>query len=597
MCGVGGVFHFWGHDGVVEKELLIKMNHEMASRGPDGSGIWVSEDNKTGLCHRRLSIIDIDARSNQPMFFKHYSIVFNGEIYNYQILKKELIEKGAVFQTASDTEVILQLYAEHGLETFNKLRGMYSLVIWDDIKKEMILSRDPFGIKPLYYYLEDNFVVVASQVKAIVNSVKINFEMEPAGQVGFFLLGSVPEPFTLYKDVFSLSPGSVAKISKDGKLACHQFASISNIYIDEFAKTDNNVTDNKDDIIKLEEVVRDTIRCHLVADVPVGIYLSSGIDSSVIAALASETAKKSIVAITAGFEESKDKKNDEMPLSIKLAEKCGFNHQKVVFNFNDFKSELTNIIKKMDQPTIDGVNMYMISKRAKELGIKTVLSGVGADEIFRGYPTFKNAKKIYKYSNFTIKNKISQKIIKALLAQINLVSKNNKLTKIVDYGETISKAYFLCRALYVVDDLLKVLNEDIVNSGLERLSLFEAMDRSCMNGRDINQKISLLEMQWYMKNQLLRDADWAGMAHSIEIRVPFVDYYFVKSLNSISDVRINKKSLAQIANKYMPKEILTRKKSGFTVPLIKWCNMSNICEYDEGYEGWAKYVYRKFIDN
>ena len=593
MCGIAGIFNFSSNDIRINRVVLEKMNSAMINRGPDGSGYWFSGDNKVAFTHRRLSIIDVDARSNQPMVFENYVIVFNGEIYNYKKLRSDLKAQGDIFKTESDTEVILHLYAKYKNEMFNMMRGMYSLAIWDSKKQAMVLARDPFGIKPLYYYMDDKEIIVASQVKAIANSVEVSLENEPAGHVGFLLLGSVPEPYTIYKGIYSLGPGQVMKIDRGGRCTTHRFADVADLYKKNITEDFRAGEESKDSGKYLYEIVKETIDCHLVSDVPVGIYLSSGIDSSVISVIASETVKKSMVALTATFEEN-EKRFDEYLLSSKLAEQCGLTQIKIHFTVDDFMGELDNILNCMDQPTIDGINVYMISKKARELGIKTVLTGLGADEVFGGYPSFRNISKIYKFHQLMSKIHIPDQFINWGLNIFSSYMDNDKINKIWDYGSSIAKTYVLYRGLFFPKELFEILDREYVEEGLKKLNLFDEMDISYKTSKSIYDKVSLLEMQWYMKNQLLRDADWAGMAHSIEIRVPFVDYYFLKKLKRLSKKYTTKLALANTVSNKVPREIFTRKKSGFTIPLKKWYAEVSGETGLPGYKGWAMYVYDRF---
>ena len=282
MCGLAGIFTYASDGPPVLKLELIRMRDQMLHRGPDGEGLWVSADHKIGLAHRRLAIIDLSENGAQPMssIDCRYEIVFNGEIYNFKELRSNLQSKNINFRSHSDTEVLLALYAQYGNEMCKLLRGMYAFAIWDNIDQSLFLARDPFGIKPLYWHDDGKTIRFASQVKSLMAGGGIKNETEPAGIVGYWIWGSIPEPFTLYKGLLSMTPGTWLKIDQHGRRTSSSFGSLYNLYLGK----DNSPSQ----FVDLRGALLDSVRHHLIADVPVGVFLSAGIDSSTILALASE---------------------------------------------------------------------------------------------------------------------------------------------------------------------------------------------------------------------------------------------------------------------------------------------------------------------
>ena len=384
MCGIGAIYSFDARGASLGEGELRAASEWMQCRGPDGSGEWTSADGRVSLSHRRLAIIDLSDAGAQPMSTVDGALVisFNGEIYNYRALRAELEGKGYRFRTGSDTEVLLQLYAEKGEAMVGELRGMFAFALWDERKKGLFLARDHFGIKPLYYANDGRSIRVASEVKALLAGGSIDTSPDPIAESGFFVWGHVPEPHTMYRGIRSLPAGSTMWVDRDGARAPRVYADIATMLAT--ADAERVHMDAHERAERLRAAMLDTVRHHLVADVDVGVFLSAGVDSTTLASLASEVGGR-LRTVTLGFAEYRGTAQDETPVAEAMAKQLGTDHQTIWVTRADFTEALDDLMERMDQPSIDGVNSYFVSRAAKWAGLKVVLSGLGGDELFAGY--------------------------------------------------------------------------------------------------------------------------------------------------------------------------------------------------------------------
>ncbi|HKO02824.1 MAG TPA: asparagine synthase (glutamine-hydrolyzing), partial [Thermoanaerobaculia bacterium] len=316
MCGINAIYAYKDNAPAIDEQELIATRECMRSRGPDASSQWISPDARVGFGHRRLAIIDLSPGGAQPMCRAQNVIVFNGEIYNYRELRGELESRGIRFTSQSDTEVLLQLYATRGAEMLNDLRGMFAFALWDAARRRMFLARDPYGIKPLYYADDGATLRVASQVRALIASGHVSKQFDPAGAAGFFLRGTIPEPFTMYRSIRAVPAGSYCFVDANGASEPVQYFSI--------AQTLHDAADNAD--ISVHDAVLESVKYHMVADVPVGAFLSAGIDSTSIVALARESGATDLQTMTLRFAEYRGRVNDEAPLAARAAQQYGVPH-------------------------------------------------------------------------------------------------------------------------------------------------------------------------------------------------------------------------------------------------------------------------------
>jgi asparagine synthase (glutamine-hydrolysing) len=554
MCGIFGVL---SKKNNLEKyqNVLNVLKH----RGPDDEGIFINENIFLG--QRRLAIIDLSPSGKQPMSLRckktqsKLIVNFNGEIYNYKDLKRELENLGHSFFSNSDTEVILHSYEEWGNEAFSKFRGMFAIALYDEDKKELILIRDRFGIKPLYYYFDENNFVFASEIKAFWSIDFIKKEIRNGASEEFLFFGYILQPNTFYKNIFALEAGHYLKIkinNENFEIKKEKFADIKDYYL-----LPKEKISLEEAIKKTKEALLDSLKYHLVSDVEVGLFLSGGIDSTVLLYLMRELKQEKIKTVSAIFPKTI---YDESEKINELVQKFNTNHLELKITGKDFLENLDNIFYHMDEPTIDGVNTYFVSLAAKKAGLKVVLSGLGGDELFYGYPSFFDLTKINKIKPILKYLGIGY-FLKLFAGEFNI--KLNKLADIIN-SKNLEEAYLVYR---------RIFDHNLYHNANIRMSANLSDDDEAFSS--YYSQISFLEMSYYLKNQLLRDSDVFSMAHSIELRVPFVDNILFEKIVPIPDEykiknNISKFLLKEIIKDKVSEKILKQKKQGFVVPIELW---------------------------
>ncbi len=598
MCGIAGIFAYHNSAPPIDVEETLKIREAMRPRGPDGAGLWISQDKRVALAHRRLSIIDLSEAGAQPMGTPDQSVwvVFNGEIYNYRELRHGLENRGHRFHSQSDTEVLLHLYQEYGDGMMDRLRGMYAFAIWDDARKSLLLSRDPFGIKPLYYADDGKTLRFASQVKALLAGGAVDTSPQPAGHAGFFLWGYVPEPYTLFQGVRALPAGSTLLRDLRGNSAAKSFCAIPQELETAFAAGKQAGLGKAAVQAELRTALADSVKHHLVADVPVGVFLSSGLDSSTITALASQ-GQGQLHSITLGFQELRGSDSDETAFAATIAARYGTIHRTQWVTREDFEGDRRRILEVMDQPSIDGINMYFVAKVAAAAGMKTALSGLGGDELFGGYPSFQDIPRMVRIlalaGRFPGWGRMCRRVTAPWLKRFT----SPKYAGLMEYGGSYAGAYLLRRGLFMPWELPEVMDPDMARAGWEELQPLVRLEETIPNSPADFLKVSALEMVWYMRNQLLRVADWAGMAHSLEIRVPLVDIVLLRKIAPLlaADYRPGKLDMAATLATPLPDAVLQRAKSGFFVPVGRWLVPTSTPLAAKRYRhgrAWARVVYK-----
>jgi asparagine synthase (glutamine-hydrolysing) len=587
MCGINGIFAYHYAANPIDRGELLRTRDHMAARGPDGKGEWASADHRIGLGHRRLAIIDLSDTGTQPMVGGdgEFVITFNGEIYNYRALRKELEGRGCAFRSQSDTEVLLHLYAAKREAMVHDLRGMFAFAIWDATRRSLFLARDPYGIKPLYYADDGWTFRFASQVKALLAGGAISRDPEPAGQVGFYLFGSVPEPFTTNHGVSALSAGTTLIVDRIGAHEPRRYHSIARAYCAaEVTARSRPPMGEADARPEVRAALLDSVRHHLVADVPIGAFLSAGIDSGALVGLMRDAGQQDIQTVTLGFAEFRGRAEDEAPLAQEVARLYGTQHTTRVVTKSEFVADLPRILEFMDQPSIDGINTWFVSKAAHELGLKVAISGLGGDELFGGYPSFRDIPRWVRLLALPSRVPLLGKAFRvATQPLVGTIGGSPKLSGLLEFGGTYAGAYLLRRGLFMPWELSYVLGPDVARDGLRRLAPLRLIAAALAPGHHSPYaRVAALEASLYMRNQLLRDTDWASMAHSLEVRVPLVDATLLRRIAPMVLGRAPlqapgaKASLAQSPSRPLPTAAVARAKTGFTTPIAGWLHAGGL---------------------
>lgn len=546
MCRIAGIVDSLRYQDQLKADVELMIT-SMIYGGPDGRGLLL--DKTIGIGHCRLSLLDLSDAGAQPMCLENspYSISYNGEVYNFPEIKKELISLGHKFITVSDTEVILHAFKQWGVGSFTKFNGMFAFALYDSEKQKLFLVRDPNGIKPLYYSTHNNQLIFASETTAFKSFVG---EENNYWKTLFLAYGHLPEPFTKFSDVFALPKSSYLEYNiSDHKFSIHKFSyksakSFSNIGISDIAFELNN-----------------SVQRHLLSDAPIGLFLSGGIDSSILTLLAAKQTQQ-LHTLSIYFNEGEYSEKYYQDL---IVEKVNSDHHSLLLTKNDFLNHIETILADYDMPSNDGVNTWFISKYARENGLKAVLSGLGADEIFGGYPSFGRLvqlKRAHQYKS--IINKFS-----------GMLPGNLQRLEFLKLQDDVSD-YLLLRGFYSPLKIAKLLNLSI-SEVLEHLNTYAPNTAKKLNSIS---DISRMEKEMYMQNQLLKDSDFMSMKHGIEIRVPFLDNEFLELISHIKEKDLfphpgKKDVLINSFVDILPVEIYERPKKGFQFPFKEWLKDSD----------------------
>ncbi|OIQ18370.1 MAG: asparagine synthase (glutamine-hydrolyzing) [Bacteriovorax sp. MedPE-SWde] len=528
MCGILVSKNFVRNKN--EFESLLKT---LEKRGPDASSI--EELGETLLGHTRLTIIDTNERSNQPLRDEsgRYSIVYNGEVYNYIELRKELELEGVKFHTESDTEVLLNWVIHKGMSNIDKLNGMFAFVIHDKETDELLIARDRYGIKPLYYIHNENGITFSSQIstlKGFSTGVDLNSKILFSG------FGHIPEPYTLYKNVKSFEPGAYATY-KNNKLSLQTYFSIFQ------EQTEKNVD--------LKSTISHAVNIFNRSDAPLGSFLSGGVDSSILSSMLTKE-NKNLRTVSINFEFGNLNEKEYQDMVIK-----DYPHENICefISFDEFTKYKEEYDQIMEQPSIDGLNSFIASNVAKKNGLKVMVSGVGGDELFYGYPSFERYEKI---------KSISSLLPSFLIGFLPAKFKRFEYAKI---NKTVG-SYYVQRSINSPSEVSNILGINIKEVEKVFKDFFCTVEKK-INSNDEN-LISKLEISEYMKNQLLRDSDVYSMYNSIEIRIPFLDNDLVNRTLSLSPVQKittpKKKLLIENSSTKLNEGLVVRPKKGFELP-------------------------------
>lgn len=558
MCGICGILNL-NTDNLVLSDQITKMNNQMVHRGPDADGIFVEKN--IGLGHRRLKIIDLEG-GVQPMLDEHKNIVivFNGEIYNFKEIRETLISKGYIFRTKSDTEVIIHAYLEYGDNCVDHFRGMFGIAIYDKLKNKLLLIRDRLGIKPIYYYLDKERLLFASEIKPILQVLGHKPEVHTESLDFYMSVGYVPGENTLFKDIKKLKPGHTLSV-ENNKIHFNEYWDLQD--------TPQNNISFEDALNGFETLAMESIDLRLRSDVPLGAFLSGGLDSSVIVALMSKITDSQVKTFSVGYKNEPEA--NELEYAKIVANKFNTEHHEFILEPLDFFNSLDTLLEHTEEPIIESaaVALFQLSTLAKE-HVTVILSGEGGDEILAGYPLHQITPKVEQLYNFSkylprmIKDNISSHIY------------NEKISKYFDWINLSQED----RYLSISNDVTKSIKNKMyqsssyIDSHQLTSNYYKNLYNKMSRGSNLR-KMTYTDIKSWLPDDLLVKADKMTMAASLELRVPFLDHKLVEYATSLPDnFRLNgnqgKYLLKKFAEKYLPEEIIYRKKKGFPVPIASW---------------------------
>ena len=557
MCGIAGAINTgFSTDNL---ELLLRgFERDLQHRGPDDHGFSISPKGNAGLVNTRgwqfwISV----AAGHQPMQSadKRYTLVFNGEIYNFEELRQELADEGEIFESHCDTEVILKMYAKYGPDCVREFAGMFGMAIWDEVEQSCFLARGPLGIKPLYYYDDGSQLVFASELRSILQTELVPRRVSSRALSGYLLFGAVPEPLTLVDGVRALPAGHYL-LWRNGKTRLTRFWDI------QFAREN---MERKFAVLRVRDALVESIQRHLVSDVPVGIFLSGGIDSTAIVALAEKEKHSDLRTFCISFD---DPRFDEGQIAARTARHFGAQHTDWRLDAGAARTLLEQFIECSDQPSIDGFNTFCVAKLAHDEGLKVVLSGLGGDELFGGYNSFERVPAMVRASRLlTPVSPVRSGIGKTLQTPL-LSPRLNRLGRFLTDVPITPAAYWAMRGIFTPREVDRLLPRYGCVSG----DAVSAIALHVPPQPTLEDEVSYLELTRYMRNQLLRDSDVMSMAWSLELRVPFVDSKFIEAIQRIpAALRLAKgKRLLVDAVPEIPQWVRDRPKQGFTFPFRDW---------------------------
>jgi len=602
MCGIAGIVSFGERNVVkINEEKIKKMNDTMIHRGPDDEGVYVNDSGRVGLGHRRLSIIDLSSAGHQPMSNEDDTIwlVFNGEIYNYLDIKKDLEVKGHKFKSKTDSETIIHLYEEEGVDCLKRLRGMFSLAIWDSKKQQLFIARDRIGIKPFYYYHNNGAFYFASEIKAIIENQEIKRELNKQGLYDYLTYMSVPAPNTMFKDIYKLPAGHYGTFTEKDGLNIER-------YWDLEIKADYDKSE-KEWIEIIRNNIKEAIKQRMVCDVPFGAFLSGGIDSSLITVLMQEARGQPVDTFTVGFKQNKE--FNELEHARKIRDIYHTKYHEILIDEDDLVKLLDKVAYYQDEPIADWVcfPLNYVSKLVRDSGVIVAQVGEGSDELFCGYPWFLHYLQLEKINKFL--KLIPKSIKKPILNIFVKLPKINKKLILVEILRRMANEEFVFWGganVYGEEEKHKLLkNYNFKNSYRIIKKILRDLKKHSAN-TDFLQKMSYLEFKQRLPELLLMRVDKMTMATSIESRVPFLDHIFVEKMMEIpTEVKtmnnVPKYILKKAAEGIIPDEIIYRKKQGFGAPISKWMKDNKIFNkfreiiYDENIKNLDLFDY-DFID-
>jgi asparagine synthase (glutamine-hydrolysing) len=554
MCGIAGAL------GVRDAQRVVAaMSRALKHRGPDdhGTAALAGSDSlpRGALAHRRLSILDLTSAGHQPMVSTdgRYTLAFNGEIYNYRALGRELEREGVRLQSTGDTAVVLEGWARWGPAFVRRLEGMFAFALWDAKESSLYLARDVFGIKPLYYANVGTGVVIASELRGVLASGLVAPRIDRHSLPNYLAFGSVPEPATIIAGIRMLRAGAIVQFDGTGReVRESEVLRLSLLDGVSYAPT----TDGDAAAAAVRRALEASIDRHLVSDVPVAVFLSGGLDSSAVAALAAQRAGKTIDGFTVTFAE---RRFDESAVARRVAQRYGIRHHEIPLGGSDLLAALPSAFAAMDQPTLDGINTHVVSEGVRAHGTKVVLSGLGGDELFAGYPSFRRAQTLRRLSRVPRSIRRSAARVAERFGRV----RGPKIAVALRTESPAEAAYMASRSVFGGQLLEKLCGKRATRETIPLTNV------------GVLQQVSLLELTGYMRETLLRDSDAFSMAHALELRVPFVDREVLQAAFAgvdcfeLSEAQ-PKPLLAAAVRDLIPEDVWNRPKQGFVLPFADW---------------------------
>jgi asparagine synthase (glutamine-hydrolysing) len=577
MCGIFGII---GHNARVPGDVLERATKSLAHRGPDDSGTVIVRDAgrqevEIGMGNRRLAILDLSPLGHQPMNDPATGnwIVYNGEVYNFREVRAKLERERVHFSGHSDTEVILQAYGQWGEKCLEEFRGMFAFAIWDAQRHRLFVARDPMGIKPVYYYVSDRYFIFSSEVRTLLGTGLVPRAIDSAGLVSYLSFGSLYDPTTLIQGVSSL-PAACYLTWEQGQLKLTQYWDLVDSSPGEDRDAPPASAEERNTLeSQVAAILDESVRMQLVSDVPVGVFLSGGIDSS---ALVGVLSRNGVQASTFSIV-FREAEYSEAEFSRAIAQHFRTDHHEITVSQEDFFGSIFPAIHAMDLPTIDGINTYFVSERTRAAGVKVALSGLGGDEMFAGYSSFRDVPRMEWFAEAwghipkTLRNPVTEMF--AAFAPSS--DQSRKLIALGRNGKRILHPYFLSRMLFTPerrDELLATKGDSAVCIRSAQ-SLRQALSRA--QSLDPVNRVSYLEARCYMLNTLLRDSDFMSMAHGLEVRVPLIDHQLSRRVLALpGSWKLNagtpKPLLVKALGGELPEKVVHRPKRGFTLPFEHW---------------------------
>lgn len=566
MCGIFG--YVTADPDVGDAECLARAAQALGHRGPDDQGTFegAAGDVRCGMAHTRLAILDLSQAGHQPMSTEEgrFTIVYNGEIYNHQEIRRDLERSGERFRSSCDTEVVLRAYARWGPRSVRRLRGMFAFGIWDAVEGALFLARDQFGIKPLYYASSPRGLAFASEVRALSSTRFASSRLSRRAVHGYLLFGSVQDPGTILEGVEALPAGSWL-LARRGAVQRERYRPLAPVIEPQmtFAQAAAGI----------RPVLRDAVQLQLCADVPLGVFLSGGIDSSVVVALAAEASSAPVHTVTVTFDESA---YVEAHHAREVARRFGCNHHEVLMSARTLVRDIDAAIGALDQPSSDGLNTYFVSKAAREAGLKVVLTGIGGDELFAGYGHFRSIGPLLAALRAARLARPLGRIAAARLESLaGVPNRAQKLGALLATDGSLRSTYAVLRGMFTETQCKRLLgHEPPEGASWAAGDWLDVPGWAEDDAVDPVNAYAAIELQNYLRNTLLRDTDAMSMAHSIEVRVPLLDHVLATQVLGVPGrlklSRSQNKPLLTSAAPALPPTIVRRPKMGFTLPLASW---------------------------